>query len=426
MISKLIRSTIWYLQRTFCFCKQPETVNMSCKDEPINFSVVYQPLTAALRQRLDPEYVTFHEKYVQYVPPDDTIPWDGSSRTRKNWPYAGSSIVEVGSVVDIDVCNRFRVRVFTPKCARPDAGWPVLIWFHGGGWANGSIDSDNDLCSMVCQELDCLVLNVDYRLAPEHPFPAAIDDAVETLKWVTNDSSSQLGGNAGNIALGGASSGANIAAVLSMKAAELKIPAYLIAQVLVVPVCDNTATTRTYWQAHADAAWLGPGRMTWYRKMYLRKPADALKWEASPLLAAPDLLATSPPTWIAIAGQDMLSIEGIAFAGKLRDAGVRTTINTYEGTPHSMMSLSGRRRAFNHAQITLTTSRSASERSSMSTRSHTSPFDIVQAFEDLICLTGSLAVASVLLLQMIGVGCLNICCIVRWLSRAFVTLCPSF
>lgn len=128
---------------------------------------IWQPLHASLRTTLDPQYVSFHDAYVQYVQPDNTKVWDGTARTHPSLPYCGSPLVKVGRTVDVRVEDRFNIRVFVPQDdggggeaatqvekgggGGDDGPWPLFVWFHGGGWAVGNIDSDNDFCTRVCQ-----------------------------------------------------------------------------------------------------------------------------------------------------------------------------------------------------------------------------------------------------------------------------------
>lgn len=302
---------------------------------------VYQPIHPSVRPLLDPEYVAFHDKYAQYVVPEDMLsPWDGSLRTRTTWPYSGSPVVDVGSVQDIKPDPKFTIRVFTPAGTAPAAGWPVLIWLHGGGWIVGNIDSDSDVCSLICRDTGCVVLNVDYRLAPEHPYPAAIEDVSWTLRWInTAQAARDLNIDHTKIIIGGASAGANLAAVGAMLAKELNVP--LILSLLVVPVTDNTATVETRWAAHKHSPWLTPVRMAWFRSLYLPDKSLETDWKVSPLFASPERLGHSPKTWVAIAEQDMLCVEGRDYIKALTDAGVEVEVHSYPGMPHTMMALSG-------------------------------------------------------------------------------------
>jgi len=112
--------------------------------------IAHQPIDDAIRSRLDPEYVAFHDQYIQYMAPDDAKPWDGS--VRKNpvpWPNTASAAIPVGSVDDVDLA-KCKLRIFTPAATPPSNGWPVLLWFRGGGWVLGDINNLNNLLTRLC------------------------------------------------------------------------------------------------------------------------------------------------------------------------------------------------------------------------------------------------------------------------------------
>ncbi|KAL4947505.1 Alpha/Beta hydrolase protein [Aspergillus filifer] len=311
---------------------------------------IHQPIHPSIRSLLDPEYAAFHDKYFQYVIPDDQKIWDGSARTATPlWPPTSSPLTPVSSVRDINLPN-FPIRIFTPNHSKPNDGWPVFLWFHGGGWAIGGLNDGNDLCSLISDTAKCVVVTVGYRLAPEHPYPSAVEDAVAALEWVISPSgSSELGGiNNSRIAVGGTSAGGNLAAVLSIKASSLPAPINICFQLLVVPVIDNTASVEGVWGENQFAPWLTPARMTWYRDMYFPNPESCREWEASPNLAASELLAKSPDTFIAVSGQDLLAPEARVFASVLEKAwtdeqveGRNVEVKVYEGGTHSILAMSG-------------------------------------------------------------------------------------
>ena len=314
---------------------------------------VHQPIHPDVRPLLDPEYVTFHDQYFQYLVPDDQKVWDGSARLKSpSLPLMESSPIEVGKIENLTVGN-FDVRTFTPS-ALPDQcqPWPVFIWFHGGGWAVGDVNMSNDLCALICDRAKCVVITVGYRLAPEHPFPAAFEDAVDALKWIHSDEGNKrLSIDRRRIALGGTSAGGQLAASLVMKAATLQPPIPVQFQILVVPVIDNTATVDGIWSQNRNAPWLTPARMLWYRRMYLLNESDCARWEASPNLASKELLATSPKTWIAVSEQDLLAPEAQRYAEQLRMAwntkgieNMEVKVRVYGGSTHSVLAMSGQYR----------------------------------------------------------------------------------
>ena len=310
---------------------------------------VYQPIHPDVRDLLDPEYVSFHDQYFQYLIPDDQKIWDGSARTRSDSiPATEGKQVTVGRIHDLDLGN-FKVRVFTPDAQKPKTGWPVFLWFHGGGWAVGDISSGNDLCTLICQRAECVVVTIGYRLAPEHPFPAAYEDAVHALRWVhRDDGAKELGIDRSLIAVGGTSAGGQLAASLAIEAGDMQPPIKLAFQLLIVPVIDNTATESTIWAPRKNAPWLTPARMTWYRRMYFIDETSTRHWKASPNLAPRSLLSKVPKTWIAIAEQDLLAPEGDLYAKQLAGAwkefGEDSTVlvKHYAGSTHSILAMSGK------------------------------------------------------------------------------------
>ncbi|KAJ0425628.1 Alpha/Beta hydrolase protein [Aspergillus carlsbadensis] len=282
---------------------------------------IHQPIHPSIRPLLDPEYIAFHDAHFQYIFPDEHQTWKSSVRTApRPWPSTAFTNTPVGSIRDIPLPN-FPIRVFTPTAPKPLSGYPVFIWFHGGGWVVGGLDDGNDLCSMVCETARCVVVTVGYRLAPEDSYPAAVEDAVAALQWVASSEGTRtLNVDSSRIAIGGASAGGNLATVLSLEASQLSPPLAIRAQILVVPVIDNTATVETIWKQNQNAPLLTPARMEWYRAMYLPNVSDAVNWDASPNLAPVELLAKSPRTWIAVSGQDLLAPEAVLYAKQLERA----------------------------------------------------------------------------------------------------------
>jgi acetyl esterase/lipase len=168
---------------------------------------IYQPIHPSIRSRLDPEYVEFHEKYLQYVPSSESVEWDPASRFAPAASSAGKSEpVKVGSVRDFDFGGHEQIRIFTPEGLRPENGWPVLVWYHGGGWTMGGLASENSFLTRLCQDAKCCVVNANYRHAPENPYPAAINDSVDAYKWIiSEDGKKELEIDVKRVAVGGLS-----------------------------------------------------------------------------------------------------------------------------------------------------------------------------------------------------------------------------
>ncbi|KIJ21785.1 hypothetical protein PAXINDRAFT_65117 [Paxillus involutus ATCC 200175] len=269
-----------------------------------------QPIDPVILPRLDPEYVEFHNKYIAHLPAPHTLPWDPNIRNKETVPGAAETL-KVGSVKDYDL-SKTKVRVFTPEGTPPESGWPVYCWYHGGqcsysakhprdqlsgGWTLGSISAENAFCSRVCKGAKCVVATVDYRLAPEHPYPAAVEDSLETLQWVYENGPSLLGINPARIALGGSSAGGNLVAIISMKAAQLTPPIPLVLAQMIVPVTDNTAQPigdpYPSWKECVNTVWLNSGRMIWFRDFYVPNDGDRTKWDCSPIFAPDELQCRS-------------------------------------------------------------------------------------------------------------------------------------
>ncbi len=232
-------------------------------------------------------------------------------------------------------------RLYLPSGA--PAPRPLLVYYHGGGWVLCDLDTHDEPCRFLAAEAGVAVLSVDYRLAPEHRFPAAVDDALAAFRFAA-DRATSLGVDPARIAVGGDSAGGNLAAVVSQLArGEAGTgPAF---QLLFYPVTDLSTKHPSY-RLFADGFFLTEGQMDWYRGHYLPDEAAARDPRASPLLAAD--LSRLPPAYVATAGFDPLRDEGEAYAARLRDAGVPTTLRRHAGLIHGFcnaLSLGRRARA---------------------------------------------------------------------------------
>lgn len=217
-------------------------------------------------------------------------------------------------------------RLYRPPGTRP-AG--LVVFFHGGGWVLGSLDSHDTTCSFLANKAGVCVMSVDYRLAPEHRFPAGVDDAVAAFRFAV-EHSADLGIDPTAIAVAGDSAGGNLSAVVAQVTATTgeQQPAL---QVLIVPVTD-LSTKRLSYQYFRDGFFLTEAHMDWYREHYLTGADQVLDPGVSPMLA--DDVTGLPPAYIAVAGFDPLRDEGIAYARKLEDAGVPTTLRVHADLIH--------------------------------------------------------------------------------------------
>ena len=239
------------------------------------------------------------------------------------------SAIELHEVRAVDA-EGIPARLYRPT---EDEDIGLLMYFHGGGWVVGDLETHDSTCRALAAESGQAVLSVDYRLAPEHPFPAALDDALATTRWVSSHAA-ELGYAAGKLAIGGDSAGANLAAAVTQEAA---VPIRF--QLLVYPVTDARCNTASY-EDFADGPYLTRASMDWYITHYLSggegAPDDP---RVSPLLGDEEALAKSPPTHVVIVETDVLRDEGEAYAARLESAGVPTTLRRYEGMFHGFFAL---------------------------------------------------------------------------------------
>ena len=287
---------------------------------------------------LHPQVVTLIEKMVaanlkpvvEMTPVDARVQFDS---------MAGPPVEErtpVGAIEEIRVpgpAGEMKVRLYRPQDAADDA-LPLLVYFHGGGHVIGSLDSHDEVARVLCVGAGCLVASVDYRLAPEHKFPAAVDDAFAATQWLVGNAA-QIGADPNAVAVGGDSAGANIAAVVALMARDADGPA-LVTQILVYPVADYTCKSASYTAYAVGHGPLTEAGMLWFQGHYLRSVADAEDWRASPL-KAPDLTGL-PPALVFTAEYDVLHDEGVAFAGALAAAGTPVEHIDWPGMIHGFFS----------------------------------------------------------------------------------------
>jgi acetyl esterase len=228
------------------------------------------------------------------------------------------------------------VRLYRAKAVTPGAAQPALVFFHGGGWVFGDIETHDNLCRALANSADCTVLSVDYRLAPEHKFPAAADDSWAAFTWA-HANAAKLSIDSARLAIGGDSAGGNLATVVAMLAQRNGGPRIAL-QILLYPAVDMAMNTDSYKQL-ATGYNLTAAVMAWFRGLYLNSPAEIADWRASPILATN--LAGLPPAYIAVAGCDPLHDEGVAFAKLLERNNVPVALRDFPGQMHGFASMSG-------------------------------------------------------------------------------------
>ncbi len=264
------------------------------------------------------------------VPPDVARASYTDSRRRLQPPPA-----EVNTIRDFII-----PRAGAPLRARlyqgGDAGMaqPCLVFLHGGGWVLGSIDSHDGLCRHLARQADCAVLSVDYRLAPEHPYPAALEDSILALNWVVAEAS-QLGIDAVRLAVGGDSAGGNLAAVLALLGRDGAVPQTMF-QLLFYPATDLTRE-HGHDPGMAEGIPLTAEAMRYFIGHYIPDPTLRAAWQASPLRA--ESLAGAPPAFVLTCGHDPLQSEGRLYATRLEQEGVPVTALHLSDQVHGILNL---------------------------------------------------------------------------------------
>jgi acetyl esterase len=234
-------------------------------------------------------------------------------------------VAAVGDRVVPGPAGELPVRVYTPEGEPP---FPIVVWFHGGGWVVGTLDTYDPLCRALAAAVPAVVVSVGYRLAPEHPWPAAVEDAYAATLWASRNAAG-LGGAQDRLAVAGDSAGGNLAAVVALGARDRGGPAIAF-QLLVYPALDAAGGTAS-WRDHAEGFHLTAAGMRWYWDHYLGG-ADGRAPDASPLRAA--FLSGLPPALVIVAEHDVLRDEGEAYAARLAGAGVAATATRYPGMVH--------------------------------------------------------------------------------------------
>ena len=251
-------------------------------------------------------------------------------------PYEGER-EQVALVEDLRIpgpLGDIPIRIYTPQSPAPR---PAMVYMHGGGWVVCDLDTHDVVCRAIARRSGGVVVAVDYRLAPEHKFPAAVIDSYAALQWVS-DNAARLGVDPARISAGGDSAGGNLGAVLSLKSRDEHGPRIAL-QVLVYPVTDLSSFDTPSYHEFADGYHLTKTEMEWYRDHYLARPEDGRNPLASPLLARD--LSGLPPALVITAECDPLRDEGEAYAKRLQEAGVPVTCTRYAGMIHPFFSLPG-------------------------------------------------------------------------------------
>ena len=226
-----------------------------------------------------------------------------------------------------------RVRIYRPN---EDAALPLIVYNHGGGWVLGNLEMQDETCRRLANRVPAVVVNVEYRLAPEHPYPAASDDCVMALKWA-HENAASLGGDTEKLIVAGTSAGGNLAASAALRTRDTEGPP-LALQVLLLPVVDDRMDTPSY-RMYRNGPVLEARQMQWYWDQYVPDLTRRSEPYAAPARTAD--LSGLPTTIVVTAGCDPLRDEAEDYAQRLRNAGVQVTARRFPGQVHGFMRLFG-------------------------------------------------------------------------------------
>ncbi|CAN5356645.1 alpha/beta hydrolase [soil metagenome] len=268
-------------------------------------------------------------EYWQLTPAEARVAYERAMRVLDIAP------TRVHRVESIEVPHGSPAQLYWPREPSWTEPMPALVWFHGGGFTVGSVRTADSLARRFCNGAQCAVLSVDYRLAPEHKFPTAVDDGCAALRWIV-DEAAALGIDAGRIAVGGDSAGGTIAAAVAIWARDASLP--LCRQLLVYPGTAARQDSDSHRRFAHDHLITAP-TIAWFFDQYLRDARDRDDWRFAPLLA--DDLAGLAPAHVVVAEFDPLVDEGVAYARRLEHAGVPTTLAFYPGMIHAFFEMGG-------------------------------------------------------------------------------------
>jgi len=262
-------------------------------------------------------------------PPWSTPPHVARRIYRDTRAASAPKAPEVESAALLVTPETIALRCYRPLGSKPEDELPALVYFHGGGWVIGDLDTHDVLCRQLANGARCAVYSVEYRMGPEHPFPAAVEDCFSATRFVA--------GRHRQLAVGGDSAGGNLAAVVSLMARDARGPEIAF-QLLIYPATDQRLAHDSI-KRNGEGYLLTKQAMEYFRALYLPDPAAYADWRASPLLAKS--LAHLPPAYVLTAGYDPLVDEGRAYAERLAKEGVDVAYREYPDMIHGFLLFGG-------------------------------------------------------------------------------------
>jgi acetyl esterase len=291
-----------------------------------------------LSSKLAPEIRALLEGMAaQGGPAMETLPVAEARKGSADIAQLAGETEEVGRVENREIpgrAGRIGVRIYAPKGAGP---FPGVAFFHGGGWVIGDLDTHDNICRAISRRAGAVVVSVDYRLAPEHAFPAALEDCLDATRWVAENAAA-LAIDARRLVVAGDSAGANMATVVATHARDAGEP-HVALQVLVYPVTNLSGFDTESHREFAEDHFLTRSLMQWFANLYIPRQADRAKPEISPAFAAN--LRGLPPALVITAECDPLRDEGETYAQRLREHDVAVTLTRYDGMIHPFLNFMG-------------------------------------------------------------------------------------
>jgi len=249
-----------------------------------------------------------------------------------NWVQERGKAFRVDNISIAGKGSNIPIRIYSPRGRGP---YPVLVYFHGGGWVFGTLDEADHICNSFSTEIPAIVVSVDYRLSPENKYPCALEDAYASVLWIEKEIA-QYNGNSNLIGIAGESAGANLATVVSQMARDRNGPK-ICYQLLICPVVDLLHLNTKSYKQFGSGCWLSKMNIEYYYDQYLQSREQAKDHYVSPLLS--DSLKDLPQTHIITAEFDVLRDEGEAYAKRLLEEGNIVTYKRYNGMIHSFIVL---------------------------------------------------------------------------------------
>jgi acetyl esterase len=318
----------------------PRFISLFLRLKLLNFTSRFPPLPGGI---LDDQTALLRRAQVILgeTPLDQVSPTQARLNFRSSFSLLksiGGIFEKVESVRELTIpgpAGEIPARLYLPG---KGIAYPLFFFLHGGGWVIGDLDSADNMARFLCKHVNCVVLSVDYRLAPEHIFPAAVEDSFAAVQWAAAHAD-ELGGDPKRVLVGGDSAGSNLAAVVAQMVSQTDT-LKLAGQVLFYPVADGAnLDTPSYKEFGEQSLGLPRRDMEWFLEQYTPDPKDRLNPLVSPLLA--DDLSKLPPALVVTAEFDVLRDEGEAYARRMQEAGVKVQLMRCNGMIHGFLSMIG-------------------------------------------------------------------------------------